>query len=53
MPEPRRPIVRARVSTQALERASLRLASERYPVRLAVIDRELQRRAMERERRAA
>lgn len=54
MPEPRKPIIEARVSTRALERAIVRLPLARYPMRLAVIDAELQRRAAEeRERKAA
>ena len=42
MPEPRKPIVMAGISTRQLERAAIRLASARYPVRLQVIDEELQ-----------
>jgi hypothetical protein len=47
MPEPRKPILCARVSTATLERAIQRLPLNRYPTRLAVIDRELIRRAAE------
>lgn len=55
MPEPRKPIVLASASTRTLERAVARLPLARYPVRLAVIDAELQKRAAEerRTRRAA
>jgi hypothetical protein len=53
MPEPRKPILCARVSTAALHRAIERLPLNRYPVRLAVIDRELMRRAAEERERIA
>lgn len=53
MPEPRKPVIQARVSTRTLEYAVTRLDSQRYPVRLAVIDAELQARKAARERRAA
>jgi hypothetical protein len=51
MPEPRKPMLCARVATSTLERAIERLPLNRYPVRLAVIDRELARRAAEERRR--
>jgi len=44
MPEPRKPIIMERVSTGQLRKAVRKLALNRYPVRLAVIDAELQRR---------
>jgi len=54
MPEPRKPILLARVSTRTLERAIARLPLKRYPARLAVIDAELSKRVVEeRTRRAA
>jgi hypothetical protein len=54
MSEPRKPVLVASISTRALERAVKRLPLARYPVRLAVIDEELRKRAVEmRERRRA
>lgn len=51
MPEPRKPVLRADVSTRTLERAAQRLPLARYPARLAVIHAELQRRAQGEEER--
>lgn len=47
MPEPRKPMLVSRVATSTLERAIYKLPLNRYPARLAVIDRELTRRAAE------